>query len=139
MKLVMSLLIFILVGCSTSITNEDLRKLNGYWEIDTVTFYDGTKKAYPKANTTIDYIVWDGSKGFRKKVYPKLDGTFNTSNDAEAFEIVNDDSEIIMRYANTLSKWQETLIALQTDTFSVRNDKGVTYTYRRHQTINLSQ
>ena len=78
--------IFLWVGCTRTVSKEDLKRLNGYWEIEKVSLPDGTVKEY-KVNPTIDYVQIDGLKGFRKKVHPKLDGTYDASNDAELFVI----------------------------------------------------
>jgi len=80
-------LIFIFLGCSNSVSKEDLQNLNGYWEIEKVVFPNGETKDF-KVSTTIDYIETEMSKGFRKKMQPKFDGTYTTSNDAELFTIL---------------------------------------------------
>ena len=75
---VLSILMVLFVGCSPKISQEDLQLLNGYWEIEKVIFPIGETKDF-KSSTTIDFIELDGMKGFRKKVQPKFNGTFETS------------------------------------------------------------
>ena len=75
-----------LAGCQNKISKLDLPHLNGYWEIERVTFPDGSKKEYA-VSTSIDYIEVKNFKGFRKKVQPNFNGTYVTSNDAEMFTI----------------------------------------------------
>ncbi|WP_343485838.1 hypothetical protein [Allomuricauda sp. d1] len=136
---VLILMVVLALGCTTSVSKEDLKHLNGYWEIASVEFPNGQKKEYGKVNPTIDYLEWDGSKGFRKKVYPKLDGTFDTSDDAEPFEIMESDGSFSICYNNPLSSWNETLTRLDANRFSVVNEEGITYNYRRHEPINIEQ
>lgn len=126
--------LFIFFGCSSGISKEDLPKLNGYWEIEQVVFSDGKTKEY-KVNTTVDYIQLDDLEGFRKKVSPKFNGTYETSNDAEAFTISKKDGNFTIDYKTELSKWTEKLVVLDADTFSVVNEEGLRYDYKRFEPI----
>ena len=126
------------VGCFNSISKEDLTQLNGYWEIEQVVFSDGETKEY-NVNTTIDYIQVEGVKGFRKKVTPKFDGTYQTSDDVEEFVISESDGDFTINYQTELSEWSETLTALGVDTFSVVNEEGKRYEYKRFQPITIEK
>jgi len=132
------ILLFLLLGCKKEVTKNDLTLLNGYWEIVKVTFPDGNEKEY-KVNTSVDFITLQGSEGYRKKVQPKLDGTFETSDDAEPFEIVETANGFAFKYANSLSKWQEEIFELSDNTFSIKNEEGLVYKYRRYEPINISK
>lgn len=90
-------------------------------------------------NTTIDYIQLDGLKGWRKKVSPKFDGTFRTSDDIEEFVILQRNGNFTIRYKTELSKWSERLTALDTDTFSVVNEDGKQYDYKRFEPISIKK
>ena len=120
----------------TSISEDDLHYLNGYWEISTVEFSDGTQKSY-SLNPTIDFILLENGKGFRKKVHPQLDGSYNTSRDAETFTMSRVGNVYTLHYKNNLSEWEETLIQLDSISFSVRNEAGILYTYKRFQPISI--
>lgn len=130
-KWVLAALVMFLAGCS-QITSEDLGQLNGYWEIKKVTFRDGSHKEY-SVNTTIDYISLTGTRGYRKKVSPKLDGSFETSSDAEEFTILKEEGDFIMKYENNLSSWSEKLERLSNTDFSVVNEENITYHYSRFE------
>jgi hypothetical protein len=125
-------------GCSGGIQKENLEHLNGYWEIEQVIFPNGGTKEY-QVNTTIDYIQLDGLKGWRKKVSPKFDGTFRTSDDIEEFVILQRNGNFTIRYKTELSKWSERLTALDTDTFSVVNEDGKQYDYKRFEPISIKK
>jgi len=125
--------IFLLWGCnSNSIPEENLHYLNGYWEIKTVEFPDGTKKNYA-VNPTIDFIQMENKEGFRKKVRPKFDGTYNTSKNVESFKIRSANNSFTIYYKNNLSEWEEKLVQLNSTSFSVLNGEGVLYSYQRFQ------
>ncbi len=129
--------LFLLVtGCKKEVAKKDIHLLGGYWEIVQVTFPDGKKKEY-KVNTSIDYFVLDRDTGFRKKVQPKLDGTFDTSDDAEPFSITETKKGFSIHYKNELSEWVEEIVELNENSFSVKNEEGIIYQYRRFEPINV--
>ena len=130
-KLVYGIVFLLLLACFQSIKVEDLPKLNGYWQIDKVTFPDKSSKAY-EMSATLDYIELDGTRGFRKKVQPALDGTFDTSDDAISFEIMRLDQELFLLYSSTTESWEEQLLHVDNDSFSVRNEAGIVYQYKRY-------
>jgi hypothetical protein len=80
-----------------------------------------------------------GLSGFRKKVYPNLDGTFDTSNDAEKFNLIEESNGFEMHYKTQLSKWVEKLDALNENSFSVTNAEHITYSYKRFKPINVQK
>lgn len=137
-KLSYLFLFILLVGCAKSISKENLPKLNGYWEIEKVVFPDGSTKDY-SINPVVDYVQVEGFLGFRKKVQPKFDGTYDTSNDAEPFSIVEIEERFYMLYDNDLSKWREQILALEDDYFSVVNQDGLQYDYRRFEPISAEK
>lgn len=137
MKRLLLFFTLLFISCGTKIEQEQLHLLNGYWEIKEVTFKDGTKKEY-SVNTTVDYISLDSLKGFRKKMSPKFNGTFETSNDAEPILIRVANDSVVMNYTTELNTWEEVLISLSEKSFSVKNDQGITYTYERFEPININ-
>ncbi|MGB5369485.1 MAG: hypothetical protein WBN18_03570 [Flavobacteriaceae bacterium] len=128
----------VMMGCGTKVRKEDIPQLNGYWEIKEVVFPDGQTKEYGMS-TTIDYIQVEGLKGFRKKVQPKFDGTFDTSNDAEFFALQEREGDWIMFYKTELSEWTERLVQLDEHHFSVVNEALIRYEYKRFSPININE
>ncbi len=135
---VISILLVLLVGCNSKVAKEDLQQLNGYWEIEKVSFPNGETKDF-MSSTTIDYIELDGMKGFRKKVQPKFNGTFETSNDAELFTIVQNGEGFVLNYSGSVNSWKEEMISISKDNFSVMNQDTLTYTYKRYEPLNLNK
>ena len=129
-----ALLLFL--GCTDTVSKEDLNLLNGYWEIASVKFPDGQKKTYT-VNPSIDYIELTEMQGFKKKVHPKFDGTYDTSNDAESFTIIENKGVFIISYKNKLSAWEERLIKLENDSFQIVNEEHITYFFKRYEPINI--
>ena len=130
--------VLLCTSCQQKITTGDLDLLNGYWEIAQVRMANGETKTYT-INTTVDYIEVTGTSGFRKKVYPNLDGTFDTSNDAEQFDLTEGPKGFEFHYKTELSEWVEQLTTLDENSFSVTNASHITYSYKRFEPINVQQ
>jgi hypothetical protein len=126
----------VLLSC-TSVNEEKLDLLNGYWEIDRVEFPNGGEKEY-RMSTDVDFIQLEGLKGFRKKMKPRFDGNFETSDDAEPFRIKVSEEIYSIVYKNNLSEWSETLTAINKDNFSIKNEDGILYHYKRFEPISIS-
>ncbi len=125
------------MGCSSKPTVEDLPLLNGYWEIKRVTFPNGQLKEY-SISTTVDYFELKGREGYKKKMNPKLNGTYDTSNDAEFFTVKEKEGRFFLHYQNTLSDWKEELLQLEKDAYQIKNQEGISYFYERYQAINIT-
>ncbi len=136
-------IIFCFWGCSNSVSEKDLNYLNGYWEIEKVTFKNGTTKTYA-INATIDYISLEGMKGFRKKMQPKFDGSYETSNDAIPFILKKKEGifEIEYKY-NTITQQPirtiEFFKTITEDNFSITDMAETTYFYKRYQPIDITE
>ncbi|PWL38356.1 hypothetical protein DKG77_08775 [Flagellimonas aquimarina] len=136
-EILLFFLILFFWGCEeTSLVEEDLHHLNGYWEITEVTFQDGAEKNYT-VNPSVDFIQLKGTKGYRKKVQPKFDGTFSTSDDAEVFEVFAINKGFTLQYKNSLSEREEKLVQLDSISFSVRSEDGILYSYKRFEPISI--
>ncbi|TAI49316.1 hypothetical protein [Flagellimonas allohymeniacidonis] len=136
-KWTLSFLILLLCCCTgRGVTSDELNHLNGYWEIEEVTFPDGSNKEYG-ASPAVDFIHLENEKGFRKKVYPKIDGSFNTSNSAESFELADTDDGFVFLYSTETADWQERLLQIDSVSFTVMNEEGLKYSYRRFQPIEI--
>ena len=136
-RLILWVVSFLLISCADQkVDREDLKYLNGYWEIQKVEFPNGQVKEY-KANTMVDYILLEHGKGIRKKVQPRLDGNYIISEDEEPFELILVNQEYSMHYKNALSDWQEKLKALDSLSFITQNEEGIRYFYTRFQPISI--
>lgn len=143
MKRISVLLLFLTFGCGNSISEENLNLLNGYWEIEEVIFPDGSTKDYT-VNTSIDYIFVEDKNGYRKKVQPKFNGTYDTSNDADLFVILEREGMFSISYNSEnndglIAQRSEELVSLSENKFSARNTEGLTYNYKRFEPINIEE
>ena len=138
-RILFILVILMLWRCGNpSVNPDDLHYLNGYWEISEVEFPNGAIKEYG-INPTIDFIQIEDGKGFRKKLKPQFDGTYDTSKDVESLSTATTNGSILLRYSTPLSEWEEKLVRLDSPSFSVVNEEGVTYRYNRFEPIKIPQ
>jgi hypothetical protein len=128
--------LLLLVSCNQSITDKDISKINGYWEIKEVVLKDGEKKDY-KINETIDYFQLKDKKGFRKKLMPQFDGTYLTNNLKEEILISSKDGKFYINYSTSFGKWQEEIIEIKDSTLVLKNKDDLEYNYKRYQGFSL--
>ena len=130
MKKIGGLFLFLaLVSCKQDIELADIEKLNGYWEIAYVELAEGGKKEY-KVNESVDYFELKDLKGFRKKVYPQLDGKYLVTNNSQSIEVVNGD-KVILKCTTPYSKWSEEIIEIRDSVLIIKNDSEMVYHYKR--------
>jgi len=120
----------LLYSCDSKDPEAMTKNLEGYWQIKTVTLPDGAVKEYT-LSTVIDYIEVEGDEGFRKKVQPKLDGSFVVTNSEEHFKIKTEGQELELQYTTPFDTWTETIIDAQPDKLTVKNRDDKVYTYAR--------
>ena len=131
------LYLLLLCSCHSGPAREDLPMLNGYWQIEEVEAPDGSSREYG-VSATIDFIALTGMQGFRKKVQPKADGGFLATDDTSFFEIRENEGRFIMSYHTDYTSWEEELLHLDVDGFSVVNAENITYHYRRFKTVSTT-
>ena len=124
------IMVFVLLN-SCQISKEDIKQLNGYWEIEKVVLENGETKVF-SINQTVDYFsVNDSLMGFRKKLNPKFDGTFEHSNDAESIQVYHDNGKWVIKYTTSYAKWKETIKELTEDKVALLNQENRLYIYKR--------
>lgn len=138
-KLIPLFITMVFFACKKEgVSEADVHFLNGYWEISEVKFPDGAVKNYG-INQNIDFIHLENGEGYRKKMQPKLNGTFTTSNAMEYFTLAPTKEAITLLYKSDFSEWEEQLVHIDSLTFSVTNSEGVRYTYKRFEPIKIPQ
>ena len=124
------------VACKQKIQLSDIAKINGYWEIEKVTFDKGTDKDY-KMNESYDYFEIKNNKGIRKKVMPQLDGAFLVNDTFENVTVRFADGKVFLDYVTPYMKWSEELITLSTEELVLLNKEKIEYHYKKATAINL--
>lgn len=130
------LLGILLVSCKQTITDKDVAKINGYWEIQKVELPEGGKKEY-KVNETIDFFQIKDNKGFRQKVMPQLDGTYLTNDIKETISISNKDDNYYINYSTNYGKWKEEIVEIKDSILVLKNEANLEYYYKRQVPFSL--
>lgn len=121
--------IFIAISCNSA-SEEDLKHLTGYWEIEEVEMPDGSSKEY-KINPTIDYFELKDKKGFRKKVMPQFDGTYRVNDTFEKITVTEEEGTLYINYVTEYAKWKEEIVKLNEDELVLRNNHDTEYHYKK--------
>lgn len=124
------------IACQQKIKLADIAKINGYWEIEKVTFDKGKDKDYGM-NESYDYFEIKNNKGIRKKVMPQLDGTFLVNDTFENVTVRFADDKVFLDYATPYMKWSEEVIALSAEELVLLNKEKKEYHYKKTAPVNL--
>ncbi len=135
MKNIFFILVMLLTLSCSNNPEDQLKHLNGYWEIDEVVMPDGAQRDY-KISETIDYIeISDSMTGFRKKLQPKFDGSYITTSNAEALTIAIENDSLQIFYKTPYAQWQETVLNATEEQLIIESEDHIRYVYKRYQPI----
>jgi len=139
MKNVFKILIISLFfgACQQQVKPENVAKINGYWEIEKVLLPDGRVKDY-SINETYDFFEIKGNKGFRQKVMPQLDGSFETNELHEKVAVVFENGKTYLKYETPYAKWREELKLVSDAELVLLNAENKEYHYKKTAPINVT-
>ena len=129
-KIGLLLFALLLISCHSNVKKEDIKKINGYWEIKQVKLSTGKTKDY-KINEMIDYFELNKNEGFRQKVMPQFDGKFQTNNIKENIKVVEKDNSFFIEYNTKYGKWKEEILTIEDSTLVLKNKENLEYTYKK--------
>ena len=119
-------LLYIIFSCNPV---NNINYLNGYWEINSVTFMGKELKDYPFSNT-IDYFEIKDNQGFRKKVKPRIDGNFDITMHQINFELILKEKNKIIKYGKGIN-FKEKILVLDSLNLHLENEEGYIYRYKK--------
>lgn len=126
-------ILFLLIGlisCTSKPSKAAILKINGYWEIEKVTFPDGNKKVY-QVNEFIDFISIKNLNGTRQKVAPQLDGSFLKGAILDEIRVVDSSDSYFLKTKSKFTKWEEKIISVSEDELVLENEAKITYYYKK--------
>ena len=140
MKTILKIIPFVvlIVSCSKPIAEEQLKHLNGYWEISEVKTADGDDKEF-QTNNNADFFEVTGKKGARSKVVSQMDGKIISNGIKEQFVIVDSANATYLKYVSDYSKWEEKVVELNEDKLVIINDNDIKYTYKKFTPIVINE
>lgn len=132
MKLIqLCALLLLLSSCVKQNPKDMIGKMGGYWEIQSVTLNNGVEKKF-SISTIIEYIeILNDSMGVRKKVSPKLDGSFSVNKTSERFYIKIEADSLRLYYKTPFASWKETVIYADDHILKIINAESKVYSYKR--------
>lgn len=111
--------------------------LEGYWEIEKVEQNNAVLKEFT-ISTMVDYFVLTtDSTGFRKKVSPKLDGSYIVTQHDSPFTLKIEDHKLNIYYTVDDVSFTETIKFASDEVLIITNDQGFVYTYKPFTQISL--
>ncbi|RZJ71240.1 lipocalin family protein [Flavobacterium sp.] len=126
----------VFTACQTKFSKDDVAKINGYWQIEKVVKNDGEHKDY-QANTVYDFYEIKSDKGYRAKVMPQLDGTFQTNDLTEKIVVTYEKDGTFLNYMTDYDKWREKIISISDAELVVENPQQIEYHYKKAGPIKL--
>lgn len=140
MKNILGLFVFSLfvVSCSKPISAEELKNLNGYWEINEVKTADGDTKEF-QSNNNVDFFELKDLKGTRTKVVPQFDGKNQTNGIKEQFTVLDSANATYLKYSTDYAKWIEKVDKLTKDELVIISNNDIKYTYKRFTPIVVNE
>jgi len=123
------------ISCDGNDPSQQIPFVQGYWEIKSVEMPDGSIKEFT-VNTSVDYMVVSGDSGVRKKLMPRLDGSFREFPSSEKFKFIHQNDSLYMFYETPFANWKEAVIKADELELVVKNTNGI-YVYKRFENTDL--
>ena len=124
------ILFFFIISCDKQI-NLDL--INGYWEIVSVSKNNEFIKEYPFSNA-VDFFVIDSlNNGYRKKIKPKINGSFEITLHEIPISIKNNNNSYVIKYYSVGNQYVENIKKLDQNILVIKNSEGIMFSYKRFE------
>ena len=124
------ILFFFIISCDRQI-NLDL--INGYWEIVSVSKNNEFIKEYPFSNAVDFFIIDSLNNGYRKKIKPKINGSFEITLHEIPISIKNNNNSYEIKYYSTGNQYTETISKLDQNRLVIKNSEGIIFSYKRFE------
>ena len=124
------ILFFFIISCDKQI-NLDL--INGYWEIVSVSKNNEFIKEYPFSNAVDFFIIDSLNNGYRKKIKPKINGSFEITLHEIPISIKNSNNYYEIKYYSTGNQYTETISKLDQNRLVIKNSEGIIFSYKRFE------
>lgn len=132
--ILISILTATLWTACTGISSDDLKYLEGYWEISKVEAHGETFSPRGGAPAVDYYQMLNDSMGIKKKMVPSFGEKYSSSEDLIQYKILTVDGNYSLQFSSALEEWEEEIKSLsQEEMILFHNDKS--YHYKRHQKI----
>ncbi len=124
------ILFFFIISCDKQI-NLDL--INGYWEIVSVSKNNEFVKENPFSNAVDFFIIDSLNNGYRKKIKPKINGSFEITLHEIPISIKNNNNSYEIKYNSAGNQYVETINKLDQNILVIKNNEGIIFSYKRFE------
>lgn len=130
MKKIVFLLLIIITSCNSTIDVENLKFLNGYWQITKVIDSDGNKKEYP-INEVYDYFELKNKEGFHKKVRWQVTGKFLVNNLENSIKIKEKEDDFSVEFKSNFGNHSDKIIEISETELVLKSKNEALYYYKK--------
>jgi hypothetical protein len=124
----------LLISCKSEVSTF-IPFVEGYWEIVNVTKDQKKVKDY-KMSGSVDYFKVNADlSGYRKKVTPRFDGTFEISQHISEFTLSIKDNHLWIIYTNNNVTYSEEIVRANNSSLILSNSGGFIYTYKPYEPL----
>ena len=124
----------ILISCESEVSTY-IPFIEGYWEIVNVSKDQKKVKDY-KMSGSVDYFKVNADlSGYRKKVTPRFDGTFEISQHISEFTLSIKDNHLWVIYTNNNVTYSEKIVRANNSSLILSNSDGFIYTYKPYEPL----
>ena len=135
MRPLITLLCYVLINSCQSDVTTYVPFVEGYWEIVNVTKDQKKVKDY-KMSGSVDYFKVNADlSGYRKKVTPRFDGTFEISQHISEFTLSIKDNHLWIIYTNNNVTYSEEIVRANNSSLILSNSDGFIYTYKPYEPL----
>ena len=138
MRKLLLIIVLLAMGCKSN-PDKHIEFIEGYWEIESVYKNNQLLRTF-KINSGIDYFKINADlKGFRKKLKPNFNGTFETSKDILNFKIEIKNNVLFLNYIDNGTSYFEEVLLVNDKKLVLKNRFGLIYHYVPYELLDLSQ
>jgi len=124
----------LLISCKSEVSTY-IPFVEGYWEIVNVSKDQKKVKDY-KMSGSVDYFKVNADlSGYRKKVTPRFDGTFEISKHISEFTLSIEDNHLWIIYTNNNVTYSEEIVRANNSSLILSNSDGFIYTYKPYEPL----
>ena len=124
----------ILISCKSEVSTY-IPYIEGYWEIVNVSKDQKKVKDY-KMSGSVDYFKVNADlSGYRKKVTPRFDGSFEISQHISEFTLSIKDNHLWVIYTNNNVTYSEEIVRANNSSLILSNSDGFIYTYKPYEPL----
>lgn len=130
------LTILLLTSCSNNV-DEQLKNIEGYWNIETAILPDGSEREFPFSNH-MDHFEIEGKQGIKYRVSPTYDGGFVNYGSPVYFTCETVDGELLLQFKDGVESYTQTVEKATTNKLVLKHQNGTIYRYSSY-TLNDAQ